>query len=103
MPLLENARTIEIIAVDDGSGEFLESSSDALASHLARRGLNIRVRQPKAERVDIHRTIMSVATETGTSLLIMGGYGHSKAGRFVPGGVTRDALQFMSIPTFMSF
>lgn len=102
MPLLENARSIDVIAVNEGS-EFLEPSSDALASHLARRRLNIQVKRPKAEHIDIHRTIMGVATEAGSSLMIMGGYGHSKEGRFVLGGVTRDALHDMSIPTFMSF
>jgi len=102
MPLLENARSIDIVAVNDGS-EFLEPSSDALASHLARRRLNIQVKQPKAEHVDIHRTMTAVAAEAGSSLMIMGGYGHSKEGRFVLGDVTRDALHAMSIPTFMSF
>jgi nucleotide-binding universal stress UspA family protein len=102
MPLLENARSIDIIAVNEGS-EFFEPSSDALASHLTRRRLNIQVKRPKAEHIDIHRTIMAVATEAGSGLVIMGGYGHSKEGRFVLGGVTRDALHAMNIPTFMSF
>jgi nucleotide-binding universal stress UspA family protein len=33
----------------------------------------------------------------------MGGYGHSKAGRFVLGEVTRDVIENMTVPTFMSF
>ncbi len=102
MPLLENAASIDIIAINEGC-EFLEPSSDALASHLAGRRLNIRVRRAKAEHTDIHRTILAVAAEAGSSLMIMGGYGHSNAGRFVLGGVTRDALRGMTIPTFMSF
>jgi nucleotide-binding universal stress UspA family protein len=102
MPLLENARSIDIIAVNEGS-EFFEPSSDALASHLTRRRLNIQVKRPKAEHIDIHRTIMAVATEARSRLVVMGGYGHSKEGRFVLGGVTRNALHAMSIPTFMSF
>jgi nucleotide-binding universal stress UspA family protein len=61
------------------------------------------VRRPKADHIDIHRTIMAVATEARSSLMIMGGYGHSKGRGFVLGGVTRDALRGMSIPTFMSF
>ena len=102
MPLLELADRIDIITVNEPDGG-LGSSAEALASHLGRRRLNIRVRQPKADQLNIFRAIMAVAVEADSKLLVMGGYGHSKAGRFVLGGVTRDALAEMSVPTFMSF
>jgi nucleotide-binding universal stress UspA family protein len=102
MPLLELAGCIDIIAINE-PGASLESSADALASRLARRRLNVHVRQPKCDQLSIYRAIMAVAVEAESKLLVMGGYGHSKAGRFVLGGVTRDALEAMSLPTFMSF
>jgi nucleotide-binding universal stress UspA family protein len=102
MPLLELAGCIDIITVNEPDAG-LGSSAEALASHLGRRRLNIHVRQPEAEQLNIFRAIMAVAAEAGIKLLVMGGYGHSKAGRFVLGGVTRDALAEMSVPTFMSF
>jgi nucleotide-binding universal stress UspA family protein len=102
MPLLELAGRIDIITVNEPDGG-LGSSAEALASHLGRRRLNIRVKQPKVDQLNIFRAIMAVAAEAGSRLLVMGGYGHSKAGRFVLGGVTRDALAEMSVPTFMSF
>ena len=102
MPLLELAGCIDIIAINE-PGARLETSAEALASYLARRQLNTRVEQPKSNHLNIYQAIMTVAAEAGTKLLVMGGYGHSKAGRFVLGGVTRDALNEMSLPTFMSF
>jgi nucleotide-binding universal stress UspA family protein len=102
MPLLELAGCIDIIAINE-PGICLESSAETLASHLSRRRLNIRVTQPKSNQPNIYQAIMAVAAEVGCKLLVMGGYGHSKAGRFVLGGVTRDALGDMSLPTFMSF
>ena len=102
MPLLERAGCIDIIAVNE-PGECTAPSSEALASRLARRRLNVRVRQPKSNQLNIHRAIMAVAAEAGSTLLVMGGYGHSKAGRFVLGGMTRNAVLEMTIPTFMSF
>jgi nucleotide-binding universal stress UspA family protein len=102
MPLLELARRIDIIAINE-SGVSLESSAEALAAGLARRRLNVQVRRPKSDPAGIYRAIMAVAAEAESKLLVMGGYGHSKAGRFVLGGVTRDALKKMSLPTFMSF
>jgi len=101
MPLLELAGCIDIITVDADAG--LDSSAEALASHLARRRLDVRVKQPKSDQLGVYPAIMAVAVEAGSKLLVMGGYGHSKAGRFVPGGLTRDALDEMRVPTFMSF
>jgi nucleotide-binding universal stress UspA family protein len=102
MPLLERAGCIDIIAINEPDIS-LESSAEALASHLTRRRLNVRVRQLESNQPNIYRTITAVAAEAESKLLVMGGYGHSKAGRFVLGGVTRDALEEMSVPTFMSF
>ena len=36
------------------------------------------------------------------SLLVMGGYGHSRLKETVFGGVTRDMLRSMTVPTLMS-
>jgi nucleotide-binding universal stress UspA family protein len=102
MPLLELAGCIDIIAIDE-PGASLDSSVEALAAYLARRKLNIRVEQPKSDQLSLFGTITAVAARVGSKLLVMGGYGHSKAGRFVLGGVTRDALEEMTVPTFMSF
>lgn len=102
MPLLELAGCIDIIAINQ-PGACLDSSAEALAARLGRRRLNVHVRQPKSNQLTIYRAIMAVAAEAESKLLVMGGYGHSKAGRFVLGGVTRDALEEMSLPTFMSF
>ncbi len=102
MPLLELAACIDIIAINQPE-TGLKSSAEALASHLAMRRLNVHVTQLKPGQLGIYRTIMAVAAEAKSKLLVMGGYGHMKAGRFVFGGVTREALQEMSLPTFMSF
>ena len=102
MPLLELAGSIDIIAIDE-PGTSMESSAEALASHLARRRLKVQVRRPACDQPSIYRAIMAVAAEAESKLLVMGGYGHPKAGRFVLGGVTREALEEMSLPTFMSF
>jgi nucleotide-binding universal stress UspA family protein len=101
MPLLENARSIDIIAVNEDDN--LDTSSEALAIHLTRRQLGSTVRRLSSDLVGIHKTILSTVADTGSSLVVMGGYGHSKAGRFVLGGVTRDAFENMTVPTFISF
>ena len=101
MPLLENARSIDIIAVNEDDN--LDTSSEALAIHLTRRQLGSTVRRLSSDLIGIHKAILSVIADAGSGLVIMGGYGHSKAGRFVLGGVTRDAFENMTVPTFISF
>ena len=101
MPLLENARSIDIIAVNEDDN--LDTSSEALAIHLTRRQLGSTVRRLSSDLIGIHKAILSVVADAGSGLVIMGGYGHSKAGRFVLGGVTRDAFENMAVPTFISF
>jgi nucleotide-binding universal stress UspA family protein len=101
MPLLESARTIDIIAVNESNSA--ETNSEALAIHLSRRQLTSTVRRLSSQAFNIHETILSLIAETGSNLVVMGGYGHSKAGRFVLGEVTRDVIENMTVPTFMSF
>ena len=40
--------------------------------------------------------------DDGATMLVMGGYGHNRFRQFVLGGVTRDMLEKMTIPTLMT-
>lgn len=101
MPLLGAARAVDIIAVNEHEDD--STCSDALASHLGRRGLVSSVTRRTADILAIPAAIMSAVVDAGSGLVVMGGYGHSKAGKFVLGGVTRETLAKMRVPTFMSF
>ena len=41
-------------------------------------------------------------TETGSDLLVMGGYGHSRFREAVLGGATRDMLEHSKVPVMMA-
>lgn len=55
-----------------------------------------------ANRADIQPTILSIAADNSLDLIVMGGYGHSHLQERILGGVTRDMLQAMTVPTLMS-
>ena len=68
-------------------------------------------RAPQAQRrvaaryragTDIASTILSHVADSGSDFLVMGGYGHSRLREFIVGGVTRDILGSMTVPTLMS-
>jgi nucleotide-binding universal stress UspA family protein len=41
-------------------------------------------------------------TEAGADLLVMGGYGHSRLGELVLGGVTRHVLTHAHLPVLLA-
>ena len=54
------------------------------------------------EKVDVADALLSHATDSGTDLIVMGGYGHSRLREFILGGVTRSMLRSMTVPVLMS-
>jgi nucleotide-binding universal stress UspA family protein len=100
-PFLARAQTITVVSVNH-AGIPADASVAALETHLTRRGLTARVERMKADRADVQPTILSVATDTGLDLIVMGGYGHSRLNERILGGVTRGMLQSMTVPTLMS-
>ena len=56
----------------------------------------------KTDRSHTQSSILSLASDESLNLLVMGGYGHSRLKETVFGGVTREMLQSMTLPTLMS-
>jgi nucleotide-binding universal stress UspA family protein len=102
MPLLRRASEISVLAVnepDDASGG---SSSEALVTHLSRHDLSVTAHRLRAEPGNIHSTILSMAADDCSDMLVMGGYGHSRLREFILGGVTRGMFKSLTIPALMS-
>lgn len=55
-----------------------------------------------AGRGDEVNAILNHASDRGTDLIVMGGYGHARIREFVLGGVTRGMLASMTVPVMMS-
>lgn len=100
-PLLKRAQAITIISINE-SETPAEASAKAVSIYLARYGATVRVQQMDADRADIQPSILSIAADDGLDLIVMGGYGHSRLQERILGGVTRDMIQSMTVPTLMS-
>ncbi len=104
MPLLVKADKIDLLIIenDKTKNEATEIRGVEMASHLARHDVNVEVKIIPAPDIDVADAILShVADESGT-LIVMGGYGHSKLREIILGGVTRAMLKSMTAPVFMS-
>jgi nucleotide-binding universal stress UspA family protein len=102
MPFLEKAKLVEVVLVTTKGFKADEAPGADLATHLARHDLKVVLKRITAPDIDIGATILSYAADTGTDMIVMGGYGHSRLREFVLGGVTRGLLESMTVPTLMS-
>jgi len=69
---------------------------------MARAGLPTTLIELTAARSDIEPSILSLAADENLDLLVMGAYGHSRLQEGILGGVTREMLRTMTVPTLMS-
>jgi nucleotide-binding universal stress UspA family protein len=98
MPLLERA-TIEVFTVEEASKGH-DFRGNALVEHLRRHGFDATL----ADRhdPDIAEAIIREAGLFRASLVVMGGYGHSRFRELVFGGATRAMLGKMPVPVLMA-
>ena len=102
MPFLLRANAVEVITVTGEPGKSSDVPGADIAHHLARHGLKVELRQLVMSDTDVTSTILSHAADAGSDLIVMGGYGHSRAREFVLGGATRGILASMTVPVLMS-
>ena len=101
-PFLVQADTLFAISINGAASVPAEASPEKLSKHLARAGLPVRLIDLPASRSEVQPCILSIAADEGLDLLVMGAYGHSRLQEGILGGVTREMLWTMTVPTLMS-
>jgi len=101
-PFLAQADTLVAISINGVDSMPPDASAEKLAKHLARVGLPARLINLPASRAEIQPSILSIAADEGLDMLVMGAYGHSRLQEGILGGVTREMLRTMTVPTLMS-
>jgi nucleotide-binding universal stress UspA family protein len=103
IPLLKRSKIVELLIAANGKTvEEEENRGVEISSHLNRHGVNVDVEIVQAEDVDVTDVILSRIADTSASMIVMGGYGHSRLREFILGGVTRSVLTTMTVPVFIS-
>ncbi|AJY11622.1 universal stress protein [Burkholderia multivorans] len=105
LPFLERAKRTTVIAVTNGDSEAAATrvpAADA-ALMLARHAPDVHVLDIGAGAgASVGDTLLSRAYESGSDLLVMGAYGHSRWHELLMGGATRTVLASMTLPVLMS-
>jgi nucleotide-binding universal stress UspA family protein len=104
MPLLRRAPEVQVVSFDarPGQGGHGDLPGADVATWLARHGCRPTVSTTRAHEVDAGNQILSRAADENTDLIVMGGYGHSRAFEFVMGGATRTVLNAMTVPVLFA-
>lgn len=103
MSLLARAERIEVVTVVNNEadrGSDLDGAS--IGQYLAHHGLHVQINSIIRGQITVADALLSHAADSGPSLIVMGGYGHSRLRELVLGGVTRSVLRSMTAPVFLS-
>lgn len=115
LPLLQRAAAVEVMRVGaaqaggpeplDGVVEYLRAqgvSATAKVTAVRQLGFGERMLTPAVVDAPVAELLLSHAADMNADLLVMGGYGHTRAHELVLGGVTRTLLASMTVPALMS-
>jgi nucleotide-binding universal stress UspA family protein len=101
IPLLRRASRVSIVKVLVDEPYDTDEAASRLVQHLVRHGVDAQFRGLPSS-VAVAETLLSDLADSGSDLLVMGAYGHSRLREVVLGGATRTILNSMTVPVFMS-
>ncbi len=102
LPLLRQADLVQVALFNQDSAAAGEAPAGGdIALYLARHGIKTEL-LPSRPSTDVGNSLLSLAADLGTDLIVMGGYGHSRFREILLGGVTRTMLAAMTVPVLMS-
>ncbi|HXQ54130.1 MAG TPA: universal stress protein [Stellaceae bacterium] len=104
LPMMTRAEKVTVLSVNpsDGIGKETVWPGADIAHHLARHSIIAEASSTVSTEIDVGNAILSRAADLGSDLIVMGGYGHSRARELILGGVTRTLLQHMTVPVLLS-
>jgi nucleotide-binding universal stress UspA family protein len=104
LPLLKKAEKVRVVRIDPQKDPALRGSVAGadLAETLARHGIKAEAQGYPTDGLDEGQALMRCAEDSGSGLIVMGAYGHSRLAEFIFGGATRFVLTRMSRPVLMS-
>jgi nucleotide-binding universal stress UspA family protein len=98
IPLLRGARSVNLAIAPDTT----TSQKELLQGFLRKHGVQSTVHVLAGGESNPGEAILSLASDVGADLIVMGCYGHSRAREFVLGGATRTLLESMTVPVLMA-
>ncbi|WP_157961357.1 universal stress protein [Microvirga flavescens] len=104
LPIIEGATRADILVIDPPRDSDASKGAAAIdiARHLDRHGTKVEITIAESGNRGISDVILDQARRLSADLIVMGGYGHSRAREWIMGGATRDMLSNMEFPILMA-
>jgi len=103
MPLLKRAKNVTLVVFNSSARYDVhgEQPGADIALYLARHKVKVEVLS-QTTTIDVGNSLLSLSSDLGTDLIVMGGYGHTRFRELLLGGVTKTVLNTMTVPVLMS-
>ena len=98
LPLLGRMKRVEIRTV----GGVETAHADELIAYLAHHGIQSKAARMEPKSRSVSDTLLAEARQMGASLLVMGGYHHSRTREAVFGGTTRQIISHVELPVLLA-
>jgi nucleotide-binding universal stress UspA family protein len=102
MPLLIRGARATVLTVQDEKPLKGRGIGELLAASLGRRGIRAEARGVTLDGRKIAQALQDSALDAGASLMVMGGFGHSRMRDFILGGATRGVFADLRMPVLVS-
>ncbi len=103
LPLLHEAKSVSIMeACDDGLEAAGRRHLGDVVQYLTRHGISVETVTATIAKEPVGDELVKFAKADGADLIVTGGYGHSRLGEWIFGGVTRDLLKSSPVCCFFA-
>jgi nucleotide-binding universal stress UspA family protein len=92
VPLLQQAKDILIVGIDEGQSEAAERNLSDVAEYLRRHRVVAAREVWRRARRPVASELLHIVWEDGADLIVAGGYGRSRLDEWIFGGVTHELL-----------
>ena len=92
LPFLQLAKEVLILGIDEGQPETAKAHLSDVAAYVCRNGVAATREVWRQPRGPVAAEILHVVREEDADLIVAGGYGHTRLGEWIFGGVTHELL-----------
>jgi nucleotide-binding universal stress UspA family protein len=103
LPFLQQAKEVVLVEIGEHESQSQEKKNLAdVAAYLVRHRVIVAAEVWRRPRRPVETELMHVVEEEKPDLIVAGGYGHSRLGEWIFGGVTRELLAASTVCCLLS-
>jgi nucleotide-binding universal stress UspA family protein len=104
LPFIKDSKSTQIFWVgkQDDRTHYVEQTAREMAVGLDRHGAKVSVVHKEPSSISIGDELLNEASDSGTDMIVTGGFGHSRMYDFVLGATTNHILKCMTVPVLLS-